>query len=676
MFFSLTTQPTYFIRLASSVFLMLLASAFKVSAQPDSKYYQLNEMVVTGQLEENSLSKSVYKVKLIDAKQIKQQGAFNLQQVLGKELNIRVFQDPLLGSNIQLQGVGGNNIKILIDGVPVIGREAGNIDLTQLNLNNIERIELVEGPMSVNFGSDALGGVINLITKKHSAQEQQHALNSYYETIGQYNLDIHSSFGIKKSSFQVFGARNFFEGFSVNPNDRVKLWKPRTQYNAGFNLARKYNSGSIKLNNYAFYEQLSNRGLAEVDWTKASAQDQYYFTKRIGSAFLWDHQFKAQKNSAVVIAYNYYARSMETYLKDLVSMQEMLIPSQETQHTSELNNLMSRGTFANRFNHKTGFQLGYETNMDWAFGSKFNGTQFIGEYSLFGSLEYRPIERMVIRPGLRAGLNSQYSMPLIPSLHLKVDLNENWILRSSIAKGYRAPAMKELFLQFSDINHNITGNQQLKPEQSINAQVYLTHQRPISSKTLKVETSLFYNHIDNMIGLAQSGMGNNVSFLYINLNQFNNIGMNISADITSTQLQFGLGYAYIGNRSLFSGQSNNAFFFNQELKLQLGYVFTKPDLSLNVYAKYNGMFQNYIYQVEKNETTIGYVDPFTILDLTATKTFWKQKLSFTFGLKNVLNYTNINANLQNGPHSSGSNTALMGMGRSVFCNLKYTFGKQ
>ncbi len=675
MFINLTIRSTYFFRLASIVFLMVLASSFIVCAQPNSKQYQLNEMVVTGQLEENSLSKSVYKVKLIDAKQIKQQGAFNLQQVLGKELNIRVFQDPLLGSNMQLQGVSGNNIKILIDGVPVIGREAGNIDLTQLNLNNIERIELVEGPMSVNFGSDALGGVINLITKKHSAQQQQHSLNAYYESIGQYNLDIHSSFGIKKSSLQVFGARNFFEGFSVNPNDRVKLWKPRAQYNVGFNLARKYNSGSIKLNNYAFYEQLSNRGVAEVDWTKASAQDQYYYTKRIGSTFLWDHQFKAHQNSSVVLAYNYYARSMETYLKDLVSMQETLIPSTETQHTSELNNMLSRGTFANRINTATGMQLGYECNLDWAFGSKFNGTKYLGEYSLFGSIEYRPIEKLVIRPGLRAGLNSQFSMPLIPSLHLKLDLNQNWALRASVAKGYRAPGMKELFLQFSDINHNITGNQQLKPEQAINTQVYLTLQKPSSSKAFKLETALFYNHIEQMIGLAKSGTSNNVSFVYINLNQFDNLGCNINADINSSQLQFGIGYAYIGNRSLFNGQSNNGFYFNQELKLQMGYVFKKPELSLNVYAKYNGKFQNYLYQADKNETTIGYVDPFTIIDLTGTQTFFNQQLSITCGLKNLLNYTNVNANVQNGPHSSGSNTAMMGMGRSVFCNLKYTFGE-
>ena len=177
-----------------------------------------------------------------------------------------------------------------------------------------------------------------------------------------------------------------------------------------------------------------------------------------------------------------------------------------------------------------------------------------------------------------------------------------------------------------------------------------------------------------MIGLAKLGTSNNVSFMYINLNEFDNIGFNVSGDLNSSSLQMGLAYAYIGNRTIFNGQSNNTFYFNQEVKLQLGYVFKKPELSINLYAKYNGRFQNYLYQADKNETTIGYVDPFTIVDLTGSQNFFKQKLSITYGFKNLLNYTNVNANMQNGPHSTGNNTAMMGMGRSVFCNLKYTFG--
>jgi len=108
----------------------------------------------------------VLKVKVIDIKRINSQGAYNLPSLLANELNVRINYDPMLGNSISLQGISGQNIKVMIDGVPVIGREGGNIDLTQINLSSVERIEMVEGPMGVNYGSDAMGGVINIITKK------------------------------------------------------------------------------------------------------------------------------------------------------------------------------------------------------------------------------------------------------------------------------------------------------------------------------------------------------------------------------------------------------------------------------------------------------------------------------------------------------------------------------
>ena len=70
----------------------------------------------------------------------------------------------------------------------MIGRLNGNIDLSQVNLLNVKRIEIVEGPLSVNYGSDALGGTINIITKK--SNDILPAFESYYETIGKYNNSI------------------------------------------------------------------------------------------------------------------------------------------------------------------------------------------------------------------------------------------------------------------------------------------------------------------------------------------------------------------------------------------------------------------------------------------------------------------------------------------------------
>ena len=68
---------------------------------------------------------------------------------------------------MSLQGLSGEHIKFLIDGVPVIGRMDGNVDLSQLNMYNVDHIEIVEGPMSVIYGSNALAGAVNIITKEN-----------------------------------------------------------------------------------------------------------------------------------------------------------------------------------------------------------------------------------------------------------------------------------------------------------------------------------------------------------------------------------------------------------------------------------------------------------------------------------------------------------------------------
>src|SRR5690606_8167852 len=115
------------------------------------------------------------------------------------ENNLRISQDGVLGSSLSIMGVSGENIKIMIDGVPIIGRLDGSIDLSQISLNDIERIEIIEGPLSTVYGTNALGGTINLITKKDGLKKWSVQPGVYYESSGQYNSDIQLSLNHKKN---------------------------------------------------------------------------------------------------------------------------------------------------------------------------------------------------------------------------------------------------------------------------------------------------------------------------------------------------------------------------------------------------------------------------------------------------------------------------------------------
>lgn len=658
------------------ILMFLFLGVQSLHAQKLDSLQNLDELVVTGQYEAHSLSKSVLKVKVIDAKRIEKQGAFTLQQVLSNELNVRIIQDPVLGSNIQLQGVGGNNIKILIDGVPVVGRENGSVDLSQINLQNVERIELVEGPMSVNFGTDALGGVINIITKKQTQSTSTARIGAYAESIGQYNVDLSLGRANEKYSILVSGGRNFFTGYSEDPESRNKLWKPRTQYNADIGLSKFIKNGTLRWSNQYFHEKVTDKGVPSIDWSQAMAIDKYYNTSRFSSSFFYDQKHEGKRNINVLASYNLYQRRYNTYVKDLVALEEELVPSAFEHDTNWFHQIMSRGTYSNvAFSKKLGYQLGYELNHELTYGSRIEGNQQnMGDYNLFSSAEWKPLKNFLIRPAVRFIYHTSYKAPIVPSINFKYDFSENWLLRGSYAKGFRAPSLKELHLQFVDAAHNIKGNENLIAETSDNLQLVLSYTFKRESRIFRFEPTLFYNHIENMIDFARVGDATAVQFQYVNINTFSSFGSSLVVEYRTIPYQVSLGYAVTGRKNILSGfNETDDVFFNQEYRLNLGYSLVKYGLNLSLFTKLNGKLQMYQYNYLNNNVTVSYIDPFTIMDFTLNKSFYKNRVSLTAGIKNLFNVVNVSASLAGGPHSSASSSASTGLGRSAFIGIKYSF---
>ncbi|MDR6132202.1 TonB-dependent receptor plug domain-containing protein [Chryseobacterium sp. SORGH_AS_1175] len=153
---------------------------------------KIEEVVITGQYMQQSINKSIYKVEVIDAQQIKNMAVTNVAEVLNQSLNIQITPDTNSGnSTANILGLGGQYVKILIDNIPVVGDTGlgSNIDLTKLSLTNIERIEIVKGSMGVEYGNGALAGVINIITKKSSSKKLSIRASLQEETVrDSYNL--------------------------------------------------------------------------------------------------------------------------------------------------------------------------------------------------------------------------------------------------------------------------------------------------------------------------------------------------------------------------------------------------------------------------------------------------------------------------------------------------------
>ena len=143
--------------------------AVGVSAQTDIwRADSLQEVVVTGTGTRHLLKDVPVQTEVITSKMLSQYGGKSLEDILAGLTASFAFNEGDMGSQMQLNGLGNSYVLILIDGKRIHGDVGGENDLSLIDPHNIEKIEIVKGAQSALYGSDAMAGVINIITKKHN----------------------------------------------------------------------------------------------------------------------------------------------------------------------------------------------------------------------------------------------------------------------------------------------------------------------------------------------------------------------------------------------------------------------------------------------------------------------------------------------------------------------------
>ena len=649
-------------------------STHTISLSPS--VFNMDEVVVTAQYTPQRIDKSIYKVKLISRKQIENKGANNLPDLLGSELNMRVSQDGALGSSLSLQGLSGEHIKFLVDGVPVIGRMNGNIDISQLNLYNVDHIEVIEGPMSVVYGSNALAGVINIITKENINGKLRGNLNTYAESVGVFNLDGMLTFNRKKNSFSVSGGRNYFGGYSDNENLRSQRWKPKIQYNADAYYLLNSERLKLKISANYFNENLWNKGNLLPPYYEF-AFDNYFITNRLTARTDLSIDLNKNRFFTFLAAYSYYDRRKESYFKDMTTLEEQLTKNSSDQDTTLFNSFMSRGTYS-KSNKKSqlNYQLGYDINLETGKGKRITGReQFIGDYAAYLSVQYEPWSILSIQPGIRYIYNTRYNAPLVYSLNAKWDILEQLSARASYSTGFRAPSLKELYLYFVDVNHNISGNENLKAEESQNINFGLNYFRENKKHYYGMEASIFYNNIKNIITLA---VVKGDLYTYINVDKYITQGFQLNLKYKFyPNIEIKVGLSETGRYNSLSGQISGAkkFVYTSDVVSDIHYNIMKYNLTFSLYYKYSGEIPQF-YLDENNDVIEGYISDFNTMDFSIQKGFFGNKFHITTGLKNIFNNTVIPAvGGSGGVHTGGGSSYAIGWGRTAFIKLSYNFLK-
>ncbi|MGA8265307.1 MAG: TonB-dependent receptor plug domain-containing protein, partial [Ignavibacteriaceae bacterium] len=233
----------------SFVFLIFIFSAVTLaqSSQVDSlKAYELSDIVVTATRAATPLYELASSVSLIDSTQIKNSHKFNIYELLQSQPGISISQQGAPGAftQVYIRGADPSQTQVLIDGIDMnMANDPSNTyDFADLSADNVDRIEIIRGPQSTLYGSDALAGVINIITKKgngkpkFSLSTEGGSYNTYKGTLGLSGALNQMNYSLALSKFKT-------DGFSAADKKFGNTEKDGTDnYNASARIGYEINN--------------------------------------------------------------------------------------------------------------------------------------------------------------------------------------------------------------------------------------------------------------------------------------------------------------------------------------------------------------------------------------------------------------------------------------------------
>lgn len=657
----------------------------------------LNQVVITAQYTPTELRNSLYDVRVIQAEAIRRQGFVTLNELLSQELNLQVDTDPILGNSLRIQGIGGENVQIMIDGVPVIGRQGGNIDLSQIVLTHIDRVEIIQGAMSTQYGSNASGGVINLITQKSSANRLDVEAQGLYESVGILNSSLTLKSRIDRFSARVSGGLNRIQTHAddslrvveerINQdgqafNARKYPWNPKLQYSLEGMLRYDISDSlNIRYTYRWFDEEVNMLGEMRRPQFKPYAFDQDFFTGREDHNLQVEGYLGKKWYITSLLAYNQYDRRNQTTRLNFEEGDRSVLQGESD--TTVFETLLHRSVLNFTPGNLWQFQAGVEYAREMGSGERIIDSTnspvdeaLLSNYAGWTSIQVQATPALQLMAAVRMGYNSKFDHPVLPSFNALWKPHQDWDLRLNYARGFRAPSLKELHLSFIDANHFILGNEELDAETSHNASLTITnHSTYWLGRAWQTQVKLFYNYISDRIIL---GAFDPVRFTYLNIDQFQTHGVSLQERVDlvdNLQLNVGASYTRLYNRldeEPGSPQFNGLFEMRNQLLLSL----PQPGMTFQINHRFIG--KQIQFFVDENESVEeGFIGSYNLVNASLQKDFWRQRIGVTLGVKNLLNAQRVDViGSSGGVHSGAGNSQLLNWGRSFFIQTRLLFSAQ
>jgi len=411
----------------------------QVKLNTDTLQMQGDSVVVTANRSERKLSNVTVPVNIINAKQIQQTGALRLTDILKEQPGLTLTSG--FGAGVQLQGLNPDYTIILINGEPLVGRTAGVLDLNRVALGNIKKIEIVKGPSSSLYGSEAMAGVINIITDANTNIPLQATLR--YGTYQTLDAGINNAIATKSVFYQGF--YNYFstDGYSIRPNSSSRVTTPIQRYSVNQQL-------TLNLNDHTNIA-LGVRLTAEKIKNDISVNNGGATITSSGNENNTDQNFTFSFNQKYA---NYLKTSFRGYFTEYNAKQDLVTLSGDPYYDL-LNHRFQR------VENQTDWTANKNLNVLFGAGAVWEGvksTRYDSEkvrknnYIQYGftQLEWNPIQKLIVIGGVRFDKNEAYASALSPKLSALYKINTKHKIKLSIGEGFKAPDFRQIYLDFTN----------------------------------------------------------------------------------------------------------------------------------------------------------------------------------------------------------------------------------
>jgi outer membrane receptor for ferrienterochelin and colicins len=583
----------------------------------EESIYDLNSVVVTATRTEKTLKNVPVLTQVISAKQLETSHLNDINEILESYVPSIDFSRASFGTNMTMQGLDAKYILFLIDGERIAGETKGNIDYSLININDIERIEILKGASSSLYGSQAIGGVINIITKevKHPFE------SSIYSQISKYK-DLNSSgiigFNIKNVTSKTQFDFRRMDGYDLTPEE-------------------PYNNTIDKYYNYSVSQTFTYN---PIDAIKIKLKTKYYNQERFKPE-LWpipvhpkyydlNYQLKANYsfNKGDLDA-SWFSDTYETF--DVYELSD----DETKSYSNKLNN--ARIICNYNLGQKQVITTGTELFLESLYSDRIKDTiKNISDLIFFAQDDIKITSKFNSILGFRINNHSTYGFHATPQLSFMYRLSP-FKLRASYSAGYKSPTLKELYMDFSPIPIiYLHGNENLKPEISN----YYSASIEYSKSNVNGSLSYYHNRVKNMI-VEVNDLNSIEDWYYTNIDKKTIVNGLELTFYTKLNYGFSLNGIYNYNRTKIDTinlQVWGIYTHSAVFTIVHEYKRKKYRLTTSLNCKYLGdLFYHRVDQVTA-ERTVEIIPRHTIWRLVMSQQFIPG-INIKFGIDNIFNFS-------------------------------------